>query len=321
MKPFASVIVLNYNGKDLLEECLESLSRQTYPNYEIILVDNGSTDDSGEYARSHFPHVQVVQLKKNRGFAGGNNFGLHHAKGDYIALLNNDTRVEPQWLESLCDALDRHEDAGTAASKMLIYDNPKLIDAAGDMFFGWGTVRRRGHLMLDENAYDKEISVFGACAGAALYRREMIEKIGFLDEDFLIYFDDVDLSFRAQLAGWKCIYVPEARVLHKVSATMEKTKSFSVYISKRNSMWVVLKNMPTPLLWKYGFLIFAYNFISDIKWTIRGYLKEVVRARMHSLLALRVMAGKRRSIQKMRNVSLKKVEGVLSLGLPFKVGL
>lgn len=304
----------------MLGECLQSLCEQTYPNFEILVVDNGSTDGSQEYVRSHFPDVRLVELPENLGFCGGNNVGYRHARGDYIALLNNDTRVEPEWLESLCDALRRHPHAGSAASKILYYDQPDLIDTAGDLFFTCGIGRKRGHLCKDGEAYNEETFIFGACAGAALYRRTMLDQIGFQDDDFFMCDDDIDLSFRAQLAGWKCVYVPRAKVLHRVSATMSKTLKRSVYLAKRNNLWVILKNMPVDLLWKYGVFIMAYHIASDIKWSIRGYPEPVLRGRLDALRAWKQIRAKRKVIQSMRKISTDELESVMSHGLPFEAG-
>ena len=320
MSVLVSVIVLNWNGRAMLGECLQSLREQTYSNFEILVVDNGSTDGSQEYVRSYFPDVRLIELPENIGFCGGNNAGYRHACGDYIALLNNDTRVVPEWLESLYDALSRYPDAGLAASKMLFYDQPDLIDTAGDLFFTCGIGRKRGHLFNDGEAYEEETFVFSACAGAALYRRTMLDQIGFLDDDFFIYDDDIDLSFRAQLAGWKCIYVPRAKVLHRVSATMSKSSKRSVYLVKRNSLWVILKNMPVHLLWKYGVFIMAYHTASDIKWLIRGYADSILQGRLDALRAWKQIYAKRKVIQSTRRISIDELESIMSHGLPSKAG-
>ena len=320
MEALVSVIVLNWNGQALLGECLESLREQTYSNFEVLVVDNGSTDGSQEYVRLHFPDVCLIELPENIGFCGGNNAGYRYASGDYIALLNNDTRVVPEWLESLVDALTRYPDVGMAASKMVFYDRSDLIDTAGDLFFTCGIGRKRGHLFDDGEAYNKEVFVFGACAGAALYRRTVLDQIGFLDNDFFAYDEDIDLSFRSQLSGWKCVYVPRAKVLHHVSATASKTSERSIYLAKRNSLWVILKNMPAELLRKYGLSIVAYHVASDIKWSLRGCFGPVIRGRVDALRAWKQIYAKRRVVKALRKVSISELESVMSQGWPSVAG-
>jgi len=318
--PLVSIIVLNWNGRDLLAECLQALSAQTYPNYQIIVVDNGSTDGSAALVREQFPRARLIELPENVGFGAGNNIGYRHTDGEYIALLNNDTHVAPEWLAQLCDALQRHPRAGSAASQIVFYDAPDQIDAAGDAFFSVGIARKRGHRMSRGGLFDHEAFVFGACAGAALYRRAMLDEIGLFDEDFEIYDDDVDLSFRAQLANWQCVYVPTARVWHHVSATMSKQSERSIYLIKRNTLWVLLKNLPTALWWRYGFLILGYHLLSDLFASLRGYGNSVVCGRLDALRAWRNVQAKRAAIQKARRISIAELEQIISHGLPARVG-
>jgi GT2 family glycosyltransferase len=214
-----SVIIPNWNGVTLLRGCLESLREQTHPDYEIILADNASSDDSVDMVRREYPEVSVVQLQENLGYSGGVNAGLAAAKGDILALLNNDAEAAPTWLEELTAALDRHPDAGSVASKMLLYDRREVLNSAGDFIRIDGTPGNRGVWQPDDGRFDREEFVFGACGGAAAYRRPMLEQIGPFDEDMFMYCEDVDLAWRAQLAGWRCVYAPAAKVYHRLSAT------------------------------------------------------------------------------------------------------
>ena len=213
-----SIIVLNWNGKRFLRECLEALCNQTYRELEVIFVDNGSTDGSVDFVVEQFPFIRIVKLDQNYGFAGGNRKGLGYCKGDYIALLNNDTRVEGKWLENLVSPMIKDSSVGICASKLLV-ETTGRIDSAGDVLTTWGVGFKRG-CGGDPNLYLDEQKVFGACAAAALYRRTMLDDVGFLDEDFFFNDEDTDLNFRAQLAGWKCMFVPSALVCHKVNATI-----------------------------------------------------------------------------------------------------
>ncbi|HEY9811611.1 MAG TPA: glycosyltransferase family 2 protein [Halomicronema sp.] len=312
MSPRVSVIVLNWNGKAFLGECLESLAKQTYQNFETVVVDNGSTDDSQDYVRSHFPNVRLIELPENLGFCGGNNQGYKYVESEYIALLNNDTICVPEWLESLCNALENYPEAGFAASKLVYYDKPEIIDSAGDTFSTYGIGRKRGHQCQDGDQYNQEKFIFGACGGAVLYRKTMLEEIGFLDDDFFLIYEDIDLSFRAQLAGWKCVYVPQAKVLHRVSASLSKTPNKQIYFSKRNSLWVLIKNMPTPLLLKFSIFILAYHLASDLKWMAKGYTSSIFQGHLDVLRTWQQVMKKRKTIQSMRKVSISELEKIIT---------
>jgi GT2 family glycosyltransferase len=174
--------------------------------------------------------------------------------------------------------------------------------------------------MPDGGIYDQEAFIFGACAGAALYRRAMLEEIGFLDEDLFIFNEDVDLSFRAQLAKWKCVYVPNAVVQHRVSATMSQASQRSMYLIKRNNLWVILKDMPTELLWRYGALMLCYHFLSDLNIAMRGYAGAVLRGRVDALRGWKKIRSKRALVQRTRRASIAELEQALSHGLPSRVG-
>jgi GT2 family glycosyltransferase len=305
--PAVSVVVLNYNGKHYLEPCLSSLEKQTCRDFEVILVDNGSSDGSVEYVENNWGWVRVIALGENLGFCGGNNVGIREARGKYVALLNNDTEVDPRWLEELETALDNAlndgENVGFCASKMLVHGQPHTIDTAGDVFYACGVGGKRGYLEKDNGQYDEVEYVFGACAGAALYRRAMLEDIGLLDEDFFIYDDDIDLSFRAQLRGYKCLFVPTAIVYHKIGGTVGKTSDFWLYLSRRNMLYVLIKNVPGRLLLRNLHYIMAYLLLGDLLSVLRGKGRHIWRARLDNLRNLRKTLRKRKEIQRRRRVS------------------
>lgn len=250
MTPRTTVIVLNWNGKDLLSECLGSLAEQTDRSFETLFVDNGSEDGSVDFVRKHFPAVRVMPLPKNYGFALGNNIAMRTVESERIALLNNDTRVDPRWLERLNAAMDLHDEVGLCASKMLNYYRPEVIDTAGDEL-GVALAFKRGMGESDKAEYSKPRFVFGACAGAALYRKRLLDEIGLFDESFVTNYEDVDLSFRAQLAGWKCLYVPDAVVYHKVGETKRRSGWTRVQ-SHRNRMLLWFANAPLDLIAKFA---------------------------------------------------------------------
>lgn len=248
-EPRVSVIIVNWNGKHHLHECLESLRNQTIKDFEIILVDNGSDDGSREFVRERFHEVRLIALQKNCGFAGGNNAGIRAASGRYIALLNNDTRVDPAWLTNLLEAAEANPSGvGMWASKILSYDDPGIIDNVGLLMYPDGLARGKGRLEKDEGQYDRTGEAFFPSGCAGLYRREMMDEIGLFDEAFFAYADDVDLGLRARLAGWQCIYVPSAKVYHKYSASSSAHSPFKAFLVERNRIWVMLKYYPIEMI-------------------------------------------------------------------------
>ena len=313
-QPSISVIIINWNGRHLLGKCLGLLRKQALRNAKILLVDNGSTDGSAAFVGEHFPQVEVIALPENRGFAAGNNVGIRASSSEYIALLNNDAQPEPHWLEALVQALEAHPEVGFCASKMLRADDPQVIDTAGDLFYDYGVGGKRGMDQLDGPEFSRSEYVFGACAGAAIYRRAMLEDIGLFDEDFFLYGEDIDLSFRAQLRGYKCLFVPEARVYHQVAATAGWGSYLSTYYSRRNMLYVLVKNLPTSLLVRYLAPILFYFLASDLVLSLAGYARAVARARRDSFKMIAKMMAKRREIQSARRVSDGYIKSILTRG-------
>ncbi len=250
--PEVSVIIPTFNGRHLLESCLPSLFRQNYTGFEVIVVDNGSSDGTEDYLKKEFPQVRGFYFKEQLYFAKAANAGIRSARGDYIVMLNNDTEVDPDWLQELKAVMDREPDLGSVASKMLDFDKRDILDGAGDLYVKTGMAYRFGWSLPDSPAFQKPMRLFGACGGAAMYRKSLLETIGLFDEDFKMYYEDVDLNFRAQLYGYPCQFVPTARLYHKGSAPKEGEKSQNdadiLYLISRNSLWTVLKNYPLALL-------------------------------------------------------------------------
>jgi GT2 family glycosyltransferase len=248
----ASVVIPNWNGQRFLQVCLSSLSKQIFQSFEIILVDNGSTDHSVAWTKEHFPKVNILELPTNIGFAAGCNAGMKRAAGKYVVLLNNDTEVEANWLGTLVAALESRPDYGFATSKMLDFSQRGLLDGAGDCYFRWGTAYKAGNGKPDSDYYATPRQVFGACGGAAIYRKSMLDNIGLLDESYFAYQEDVDLSFRANLAGYKCLYVPESLVYHMGSATTGSALNpFTVRLNIRNLLCTWVKDYPGWLFLRY----------------------------------------------------------------------
>jgi|Deesub1362B_J571_1020462.scaffolds.fasta_scaffold00706_11 GT2 family glycosyltransferase len=261
--PTVSVIIVNYNGIHLLKDCLESLREQTYKDFETILVDNASTDGSLEFVRRVYPGVRIVANSVNKGYGGGNNNGIRIAEGKYIAVLNNDTKVDRDWLKNLVSAVEVDSSIGMCASKILNYHNPDIIDNTGMLMYRDGLARGRGRLERDLGQYDRQEEVFFPSGCAALYRKEMFDDIGLFDEDFFLYLDDVDIGLRGRLAGWRCIYVPEAVVYHRYSATTEPYSPLKAFLVERNRIWIVIKYFPFSLILVnpfYTLLRYLYQF-------------------------------------------------------------
>ena len=301
-----SVIIVNWNGKQHLEECLGSLSKQTFKSFETILVDNGSSDESTEFVETNFPAVKIVRLDKNEGFCRGNNIGLQHASGNFIALLNNDTLVDMHWLEELYGAMTKHSHIGICASCIVNYYYRDVLDTAGDGFDLCGVGYKIGEGM-PVTAFQEKRYVFGACAGAALYRRSMIDEIGFFDERFFAIGEDLDISFRALMAGYKCLYVPCAIVYHKVNRTVGRNSDFLLYHSRRNVEYTYFKNMPFPLIIATLPLHIIYNLLT---FSQAFYLKRInvfLKSKKDFIKNFKEIYKLRKKIQEKRKISLKEL--------------
>ena len=249
MKPEISVVVVNLNRRELLARCLESLWRQTFSNFEVVVVDNGSTDGSMEFLRAiNEPRLRIVSLTSNKGFAGGCNAGISVAKGRHIATLNNDAEADQRWLEELVVGIESDKSVGMCASKILFDNDRKRIDKAGHLIYRDGLNHGRGSGQPDRGQFDQREEVLFPDAAAALYRREMLEVIGLFDEYFFAYGDDADLGLRGRLAGWKCLYIPTAVVYHVHSATAGEFSPLKAFLIERNRIFVAVKIFPFSLL-------------------------------------------------------------------------
>lgn len=305
-----SIIILNWNGKHHLEECLSSVLKQTYKDYEVIVVDNGSTDGSQEYISSRFPSVSLICNDQNYGFCKGNNIGIKASKGEYIVLLNNDTVVEQDWLQQLYECMISDIDVGFCTSKLLSYSKRNLLDAAGDGYSICGAGYKRGHLE-DAAKYDIDEYVFGACAGAAMYKREMLDKIGLLDEDFFVAYEDSDLSFRAQLAGYKCKYASKAKVYHKVNSTLGTLSDTYVFYGHRNVEYAYFKNMPRKLIRRTILQHIAYNLLGLLYFTSKGKACAFIKAKVDFIRNWGNLMSKRRVIQSAKVVDDRYIWSIL----------
>jgi GT2 family glycosyltransferase len=297
-----SVIILNWNGKRYLQECLDSLAAQTFRDFETILVDNGSTDGSAEYVQERYPWVRLVTLPENTGFAEGNNRGLAEAGGEFIVVLNNDTRVEPEFLAELVAPALADSRFGMVAAKMRNYYLLEQIDAAGLKIGANGLGYNIGVGETDAGQYDGT-PVFGPCGGAALYRRTMLDEVGFFDPDFFAYYEDFDLAWRGRLAGWGCAAAPKALVYHLHSATSGEWSSFKVYQTHRNKWYVIIKDWPGTLFVRYLPAVLLADAASFCLAVLRGRGLAALRARLDVLSHFWSLLRKRADIQGSRRLS------------------
>jgi GT2 family glycosyltransferase len=318
--PLISVVVLNWNGYQVVDQCLKSLHDQTYRNLEIILVDNASTDGSVELIRNRFPDVKLIVNERNLGFGGGNNVGISASTGRYIMILNNDTRLDSKCVEELKRCIDKDERYGACASKILLEFEDNLIDAAGIVVCPDGLSIGRGRLEKGDR-YDEVSEVFFASDCACLYRREMLEDIGLYDEDFFAYADETDMGWRARLAGWKCVYNPRAVVYHFHSASSGAYSPLKAFLVERNRIWVAVKNFPIPLLiygqfytfWRYFLQAYAAfvgkgaagRFTSEFSKI--ALVKILIRVYLSSWASLPLMLKKRRTIQKRKRIKNREI--------------
>jgi len=311
--PVVSIVIPNWNGAHHLPTCLDALRAQTYPQIEVIVADNASTDGSRALLAERYPGVRVMSLPENRGFTGACNAGMQAATGSIVVLLNNDTEAEPSWVSEIVAALARHPDAGMAASKMLLFDDRGRLHTAGDLYRVDGRLVNRGVWEPDNGQYDCEEYVFSACGGAAAYRRGMLDDIGLLDDDFFFSAEDMDLAWRAQLAGYRCIYAPRAVVYHRLASTGGGVTAS--YYDGRNMIWILVKDYPAALWRKHWRKIVRAQVA--LAWeALRAWRGAAARARLRGMAAsvfgLPKMLRKRRAIQRGRRVPIAYLESILT---------
>jgi GT2 family glycosyltransferase len=265
MQPRVTVVIPNWNGLKHLEECFSALNAQTCREFEVIFVDNASSDASVEWVESNQPSTKVIRRADNGGFSKAVNAGILASSAEFVVLLNNDTRADARWLEELVEAMDDHPDYDLAASRMMLYYEEDRVNSAGDHYdIALMAGRNRG-LGRPSARYLEPRRVLGACAGASLYRRGVFDAIGLFDEDFFLMSEDTDLNLRALIAGKKCLYVPTAVVRHKFRASIDAEPQESmVTLADRNEALVFAKDMPWPVL-----------AVSPLLWVYRQFRKTI----------------------------------------------
>ena len=323
-----AIIVLNWNGADDTLNCVESLQQQTL-RPEIIIVDNNSSDDSVERFEDHIKSQKkdapiLIKNSQNLGFAGGINTGLVYAKEhnfEYIGVLNPDAIADKEWCQALVNELSSHPKCGITTG-ILQRRNSKTLDTTGDFYTTWGLPGPRNRDEPIKNAPDKPGEVFGATGGGAIYRTAIFDDIDMFDEDFFMYYEDVDLSFRAQLAGWKVRFTPKAIAYHKVGASSKKVPGLAVYNTFKNLPLVFIKNVPGKLFWYIGlrfFLTYWLIFASAVR---HGNGWPAFKGMLASIIRKPAAYKKRLTIQKNRKVSVDYIRNIIHKGpLPNQTGL
>ena len=318
------VIIPNWNGQRFLKTCLDSLISQQGTPVEIIVVDNDSHDSSVQFITEHYPLVKLIRMPENVGFARGVNAGIEVAlkgKAKLIALLNNDTEVDPGWANAIREAAASAPEAGFFASKILDFTDRTIIDSCGDAMSWTGRCYKTGELQKDESPYDKPRFVFGAMAAASVYRRDFFEKVGLFDGDFITYLEDVDIDFRGQLAGFRCLFVPTARIYHIGSATAGKDSPFSFKMMIRNHFHLIYKNFPTQRLCT-AFPKLAYAELRLFAAAVRQhYAKEYFWGVREAMRSHATMRPKRKQIQAGRKVTLDYLDSLIEPSFHYKPAL
>ncbi len=267
--PLVSVIIPTWNGRHLLAQCLKSLASQTFDDFEVVVVDNGSQDDTAEWLRSSYPTVRLVRLPTNRGFAAATNCGIRATRSPLIVTLNNDTVAPPDFLAHLVHASTRFPEVGMFAATLLLPTSPSRVDAAGLEIDRLGVAWNAGRGLPPHELSTRHGPIFGPCAGAALYRRSLFEDVGLFEEAFFAYLEDAELAWRARWAGWRCLWVPQAQVIHEHSATGRRNAARKFWLLGRNRIWALRRHYPRPHLWPYLPLIVLHEFVT-------GFLASLV---------------------------------------------
>lgn len=304
-----SIIILSWNSGRHLPICLIALSKQSFKDFNVILVDNNSTDNLADVLKDTSSDISLVlkKLDTNQGFAIANNIGARFAKGEWIVLLNADAYPEPDWLENLLKAAEQNPQYNFFSSRQIQYNDPHLLDGAGDEYHVSGLAWRRFYNHVEKEYGLEQEEVFGACAAAAMYRRADFLNVGGFDEDYFSYFEDVDLSFRLRLAGGRCLYVPNAVVHHVGSASTGKLSDFVVYYGHRNLVWTFFKDMPGILFWVYLPVHLLMNLFFFFSFVFKGKGTAILRSKWDAFRMLPRILKKRRQIQTSRKISYKDI--------------
>ena len=325
VKPNLFVVIPNLNGRRNIGEkefskCLNAVLNQSQ-KCTLVVVDNGSDDNSEKYIRKNYPSIVIIRNEKNHGFAGGVNDGIRYAisrQADAVALLNSDAIANQDWLEELWIAMQKHPEAGITTGKFLKQKPKNEIDSTGDLYSIWGTAYPRGRGEQDTGQFDdkRHEFVFGATGGASLYRVKMLNKIGLFDETFFAYYEDVDISFRAQLQGWKAIYTPKALAYHGLSKTSATMPGFINYHALKNLVPLYTKNMPGSLYWKHLWRFILVLSLTYYKTLRMRLFKPAIKALAVTIIRLPSTFFARWNLQRKKVVSSEYIDSILIQAIP-----
>jgi GT2 family glycosyltransferase len=303
--PLVTVVIVNFNGGEMIGQCLAALEKQCFQDFVAVVVDNNSTDNSVASIRKNHPNVVVLQLNRNSGFAGGVNYALQEcALGPWVALLNPDAFPTEDWLENLVASARCHPEYSAFGSRMFSDPGQRQLDGVGDVYHVSGLPWRKGHGCPNSPLHDQETEIFAPCAAAALYCTSALTEVGPLDEDFFLYVEDVDLGFRLRLAGYRALYVPTAHITHLGSAFVGKHSDFQIYHGHRNLVWVFVKNMPGVLFWAFLPLHILLNITTLVWLVLRGQGAAAMRAKRDAILGIPLFWKKREKIQAARKANV-----------------
>ena len=308
--PVVSVVIVNWNGRHFLDACLDAVRAQEGVAFETIVADNGSTDGSADHVAERFPWVRLVRLDENRGFTGGNNAGARAARGRYIAFLNNDTVADPQWLSALLRGLDEASGFALVSSQVVYMHDPAVVDSAGDGMLRWGGAFKHQHGGPASGATESR-EVFGVCGAACLMPKAVFDELGGFDDDFFASHEDVDLSYRARLRGYRCRYVADSIVHHHGSGTIGRVSPFAVFHGQRNLEWMYLKNTPGSLLLRTLPGHAVYTAAAALHFTRLGLLGTFVKAKWAAIAGLPRVLRQRSDVQRRRKVGAEAITPLL----------
>ena len=300
-----TVIIVNFNGGEMIIDCLNALRLQSFTGFSTIVVDNCSTDGSAERIALEFPEVFLFALETNTGFAMGNNFALEHARlAEWVVLLNPDAFPHPDWLACLLESAALNPEFDVFGSRLCSDAEGLILDGIGDAYHVSGLVWRDAHGRHMSPEYLNEREIFSPCAAAAMYRSRCLVAVGGFDEDLYCYVEDVDLGFRLRLAGYRSLYVPNAVVHHLGSGIVGLHSDFQIYHGHRNLIWVFVKDMPGFIFWLMLPLHVAMNLAGIVWFTLRGQGRVIVRAKWDAIKGVSKFWRKRARVQSTRRVSL-----------------
>ena len=306
--PMVTIIIVNYNGGEVILRCLAALRQQSFQSFQTVVVDNHSTDDSVYAIQRLHSWVRLLALPTNKGFAGGVNHALTQSTTtELIALLNPDAFPSTDWLSQLVRAANHHPEYAAFGSRMFSDEAMRTLDGVGDVYHASGLPWRQGHGQPNTKQYDQSLEIFAPCAAAALYRTTALRKIGCFDEDFFLYVEDVDVGFRMRLAGYKSLYVADAKVWHIGSAIVGKHSDSQIYHGHRNLVWVFVKNMPSTLFWLLLPLHLVLNLATLFWFSLKGQGRIIVRSKWDAISGLPRAWKKRKVIQSSRTASTKSI--------------